>query len=141
VVGAFRRSTPSHFSSGGDKAKARRRLARGNAAARIGKTRTQIPTGGVMSANKVMSEAEEEEAAFQQFRTDLTRRINGMVGHRQRLWRSCPQRICRRARTCRAPQIHCSNFPQPPRTDAEIAVMQGTIRRALKLERERWGLE
>ena len=41
------------------------------------------------------------------FRLDLARRINRFVADRTECWKRCPQSECRRARSCRSPEIEC----------------------------------
>ena len=45
------------------------------------------------------------------FRLDIARRISVIVANMEHYWRGCPERSCRRARSCRAPHVRCSAAP------------------------------
>ena len=42
-----------------------------------------------------------------EFRNDLARRINRFVADRTDCWKRCNDSECRRARSCRSPEIDC----------------------------------
>ncbi|MCF8476686.1 MAG: hypothetical protein K9G60_06625 [Pseudolabrys sp.] len=57
------------------------------------------------------------------FRRDLARRLHVVIGDQQLYWRGCPERVCRRARRCRAPRGVCAGAPPlPPMTPEQQAL-------------------
>jgi hypothetical protein len=66
-------------------------------------------------------------------RLEIARRIGRVIGNRQKYWRGCKERTCRRARACQAPRIHCSSAPpvtpsSPERLAHTMALVQRTLR-------------
>ncbi|MBI1203354.1 MAG: hypothetical protein GC182_12660 [Rhodopseudomonas sp.] len=55
------------------------------------------------------------------FRSALARRIHVIIGTQQGYWRQCPERSCRRARSCRVPKAHCGGAPAMPQPTPEEA--------------------
>jgi hypothetical protein len=76
----------------------------------------------------------EPPADIDEFRGALARRINIVIGNRMRYWRDCKEPGCRRARSCLAPRVKCSNAPPlPPDPDGRrlartLAQLQRTLR-------------
>ncbi len=67
------------------------------------------------------------------FRNAMARKIAILIGNRQKSWRGCPERLCRRQRACFAPRIACSNAkPLPPMSPEQSAMAIARVQRALR---------
>jgi hypothetical protein len=55
-----------------------------------------------------------------------------LMSNRKRSWRSCKERLCRRARGCKAPRIHCTNEgPSAPGSPEQLARIMAFMRQTL----------
>ena len=79
-----------------------------------------------------MSTVEEPPEDIDALRNELARRIAMLIGNRKGSWRSCKERLCRRARGCKAPRIHCTNAgPSAPVSPERLARTMALVRRTL----------
>ncbi len=63
----------------------------------------------------------EPPADIDEFRRQLARRISVFIANEADYWRGCAEPGCRRAHSCTAPNIHCSNAPPlPPDPDGRL---------------------
>ncbi len=73
-------------------------------------------------------------------RRDLARRIHMLISDQQKLWRSCRERPCRRARHCIVPRGRCSNAePLPPMSPEREALARARMLRAVQAALARAG--
>jgi hypothetical protein len=93
---------------------------------------TKMTTNMTTKMTTKMSAAEEPPPDMDVLRNELARRIAMLKSNQKRSWRSCKERLCRRARGCKAPQIHCTNAgPSAPVSPERLARTMALVRRTL----------
>jgi hypothetical protein len=106
--------------------------ARAKAAARMAaKTAARIAA----QAEKAAAQAGDDDAPprdIEAIRDELAGNIFALIGAELGYWRGCPERVCRRARACRAPRGDCSGAPPlPPMTEEQQEQAMAGVRQAL----------
>jgi hypothetical protein len=91
-------------------------------------------------AKAAAPEEVEPERDVEELRADLTLKVVRLAGRYR--WPACPRRQCRRQRFCAAVNYTCANpRPAAPMTPEQQAASMAHLRRALRREMARRGME